>query len=559
MRHLKCGQNAAQINLRKIAEMQNRFEKEKELWVGWIAIIAVLALTVLFPLLKVISIPLFESPFGTSFKAVFTSRAFLKVMGNTLLICICSTLLSVITGFIFAYAVAFEKTPFTRLFNFIPVMHLVTPPFVGGLAFILLIGRQGFFTKTLLGLDISLYGFWGLLIAQTLCFFPIAFLIILDGLKKISRNLIDSAKSLGSSEFRIFTTVILPLSKNALLSALLFIAVSVLSDFGNPLIVGGRFKVLATEIYTQLTGWINQGVSAVLGIVLLLPSVLLFLLQRKKMFLSGALTATIGGKVSGREDKSPFNKNLFFTLFCLFISFCVISQFAAIIAGSFQKLWGIKTDFTLEHVKAVSKYSKHLGNSLFFAFTASVTGVFLAGFTAFLVHRTRLPLGSALDTVIQLPSCVPGSLFGLALSLTAGALHLRNARLLIFIAITVSFMPFSYRIISSGFSSVKTSLDEASLSLGRKKILYFFKVLFPLCFESFFSGFTYNFVRGIGTLSAVIFLVSFNTPLASIAILNLAEQGDWGKSAALASTLTLITFAVLGVSKLISRFSGSKK
>lgn len=537
---------------------KTKVEKEKELWGVWIVVIAVLCLTVLFPLMKVISIPLFEKPFGSSFRAVFSSKAFLKVMGNTFLICICSTLLSVITGFIFAYAVAFEKTPLTRFFNFIPVMHLVTPPFVGGLAFILLIGRQGFITKTLLGLDISLYGFKGLLIAQTLCFFPIAFLIILDGLKKISRNLIDSARSLGSSEFRIFTTVIFPLSKNSILSAMLFIAVSVLSDFGNPLIVGGRFKVLATEIYTQLTGWINQGVSAVLGILLLIPSILLFMLQRKKMFSSNVLTATIGGKVSRQDEKSPFRKNHFFTVFCLFISICVISQFAAIFAGSFQKLWGIKTDFTLVHIKAVSKYGKHLANSLIFAFSASVTGVLLAGFTAFIVHRTRLPLGTLLDTMIQLPSCVPGSLFGLALSLTAGALHLRNARLLIFIAITVSFMPFSYRIISSGFASVKTSLDEASLSLGRKKILYFFKVLFPLCFESFFSGFTYNFVRGIGTLSSVIFLVSFNTPLASIAILNLAEQGDWGKSAALATTLTLITFSVLGLSKLISRFSGRK-
>lgn len=536
-----------------------RSDKEKELWGTWIVIIAVLSLTVLFPLLKVISIPLFEKPFGSSFRAVFSSKAFLKVMGNTLLICSCSTLLSVITGLIFAYAVAFEKTPFTRFFNFIPVMHLVTPPFVGGLAFILLIGRQGFFTKTLLGLDISLYGFPGLLIAQTLCFFPIAFLIILDGLKKISRNLIDSARSLGSSEFRIFTTVVLPLSKNSLFSAMLFIAVSVLSDFGNPLIVGGRFKVLATEIYTQLTGWINQGVSAVLGIMLLIPSILLFILQRKKMFFTTALTATIGGKASRQEDKSPFSKNPFFTIFCIFISLCVLAQFAAILAGSFQKLWGIKTTFTLEHVKAVSKYGRHLGNSLFFAFTASVTGVFLAGFTAFIVQRTNLPFRSILDTLIQIPSCVPGSLFGLALSLTAGALHFHNARLLIYIAISVSFMPFSYRIISSGFSSIKFSLDEASLSLGRKKILYFFKVMLPLCFESFFSGFTYNFVRGIGTLSSVIFLVSFNTPLSSIAILNLAEQGDWGKSAALATSLTIITFGVLGFSRLILRFRKGNK
>lgn len=539
-------------------------EKEASLWAGQIIVFLFLFLSILFPLFNIFKIPLFSKPLGKDFITVFTSPVFRKVILNTIIVCICSTAASVFTGYIFAYTVAFKKSPFTKFFSLIPVIHLITPPFVGGLAFILLIGRQGFFTKTVLHLDISLYGFWGLLIAQTLCFFPIAYLILLDGFSNISENLIVSAKSMGASEMEIFKSVIFPLSKNSLTSAALFIAVSVLSDFGNPLIVGGRYKVLAVEIYTQLTGWLNTGVSAVLGILLLIPSILLFVLQNKRHLATKALTATIGGKgnVSNNEISSlnaGFKKNPLFFVFCAFISFCVVSQFVSIAAGSFQELWGIRTNFTLKHIAATSKYAKHLGNSLFFALLGSLIGVFTAGLTSFIVHRTNLPFKKFLDTVIQLPSCIPGTLLGLSLSLTASFLHLHNAPLLILIAITVSFMPFSYRIISSAMSQVKTTLDEAALSLGEKKLPMFFKILAPVCSESFFSGFIYNFVRGIGTLSSVIFLVSFDTPLASIAILNLAEQGDWGKSAALALILTIITFTVLGAARWLLSKSSNKK
>ena len=134
-----------------------------------------------------------------------------------------------------------------------------------------------------MGLDVSLYGFPGLLIAQTLCFFPLAYLMCKENMEAMNKNRLEGAVSLGDSKGKIFLRVILPLTFPAVVSSFLFIAVSVLSDFGNPMIVGGRFKVLALEIYTQLTGWLNVGTSAVLGIILVIPSVVLFLLQNHLM------------------------------------------------------------------------------------------------------------------------------------------------------------------------------------------------------------------------------------------------------------------------------------
>ena len=363
---------------------------------------------------------------------------------------------------------------------------------------------------------------------------------------------------MGASKLRIALTITLPLSLNGILSAALFIAVSVLSDFGNPMLVAGRFRVLAVEIYTQLTGWVSAGKSAVLGIILLLPSVILFLLQNRMMKKEGAKFATIGSKGSPLPEKksSPLTRVLLFIL-CTIISILILAQFASIVAGSFQKIWGINTKFTTEHFKNITRFIRELKNSIFFAFIAAILSTILATLSTFFVNRTNLPFKKYLDVVSQMPAAVPGSLFGLALSLSSSRLHFHASAFLIVVAMTIAFMPFSYRIISTVFSQIKTTLDDGARSLGAKKMQVLSTVLVPLSAGGIFSSFIYDFVRSVGTISSVIFLVSFNTPLASIRILNLAEQGEWGKSAALATILTALTFGMLavgrGVIKIFSR------
>lgn len=519
------------------------------------AVVAVFfAFFIIFPLLCALC-----SVHLSDFKALFTQDIWHIAMKNTLAECLSSTTLSVLTGYIFAYAVVRTNLPFKRFFSVLPVLHLITPPFVGGLAFILLFGRQGFITHRLLGLNISLYGFWGLLIAQTLCFFPMAYLICLQTLKGINPNLERAARGMGAGNVKVFFTVTLPLSFPGIVSSFLFIAVSVLSDFGNPLIVAGRYRVLAVEIYTQLTGWLNSGMSVVLGLVLVVPSVILFFLQNKLNSKLAGKTATVGGKSSflgdfsfeqetscGAEKMNPAVKILLF-IFVLFISVLVLAQLFAIIAGSFQTLWGVKTDFTIEHIKAVFKYGIELRNSLVFAFISALCGTAFACVCAFLVQRTNIRFKKTIDIFSQLPSAIPGTLLGLSISVAANALNLHAAPFLIIVAMTISFMPFAYRSVSNSLIQISKTLDDSALSLGANELTAFATVLLPLSGGGVFNGFVYDFIRGVGTLSAVIFLVSFSTPLSSIKIINLAEQGDWGKAAAFALVLTVITFAVLAL------------
>lgn len=522
----------------------------KSLLCAWIIVAVFFCVCVIFPLVCVLT-----SAKIADYWTVFTQPVWRSAMGNTFVQCICSSVLSVIVGYVFAYAVVKAEIPGKKFFSLVPIIHLITPPFVGGLAFILLFGKQGFITHTILGLDVSLYGFWGLLVAQVLSFFPMAFLICSQVLRGINTNIEQSARSLGAGEFRIFLTVTLPLSWPGILSSFLFIAVSVLSDFGNPLIVGGRFRVLAVEIYTQLTGWLNIGTSAVLGIVLVIPSVILFLLQNRISKKLEVKTATVGGKSYGivQTNRVPVLTKIILFSFVLIFSLFIIAQVIAIIAGSFQQLWGINTKLTLKHILAISNYGKELKNSVIFAMFSAVLSTVMATISSYLVHRTDVPLRKTLDVLAQLPSAIPGTLHGLSISIAANLLHFNNSTILIILAMTIAFMPFAYRIISNSFGQLGPNLDQSARSLGANQLISLLTVLVPLARGGIFSGFVYDFIRGVGTLSAVIFLVSFKTPLASIQLINLAEQGAWGRAAALAMILTLITFVILGMGLILGK------
>ena len=292
-----------------------------------------------------------------------------------------------------------------------------------------------------------------------------------------------------------------------------------------------------------------------LGLCLVIPSAILFFVQNKMTKRSMIQLGAVGARgfwTAGKKRSS--SSKIALTAFCALISLCVLSQFAAIIAGSFQKVWGVNTAFTFSHIKSLAKCTKELKNSIYFALLGATSSTVFALLSSYLVYRTKCQLKKFIDTASQLPAAVPGTLFGLAFSIASARLDFRRSGILIVIAIAVGFLPFSYRIISSSSAQIKTTLDDAARSLGANRLNVLFRVILPLCEGAIFDSFIYDFVRGVGTMSAVIFLVSFNTPLTSIKILNLAEQGFWGDAAALALLLTIITFALLAAGKTAAFF-----
>jgi iron(III) transport system permease protein len=496
-------------------------------------------------------------------REAFESPYTLRALGNSLLLAVLSTVFSLLCGYLYAYSVArcrFPR-PLRRFFEFIPVLHLISPPFVGGLSFILLFGRQGLFTRTLLGLDISLYGLPGLVIAQTLCYFPIAYLILKNAVGNNGAGgpaaLEYAAANLGAARGRAWASVTLPLSLHSVAAAALFIAISSISDFANPMLIGGRYRVLAVELYTALTGWGDAATAACLGVLLLVPALVLFFLFRRLTRNGTESLATLGSSSSSNSLEPPppaLYARILLILFCVFFAVVILAQFFAIVAGAFSKVWGVNPAFTVAHLQKTLRYTGELINTFVYALLAAFCSALLSALAAFFSGRTRFFLRGLLDALATLPAAIPGSLLGLSLVLAFNEppIAWTGTAAIIVVSMIVYELPAAYKMMQSGLSGIKTTLDESARSLGASPLGAAAVVVFAAR-GSLASAFVYTFVRACGTVSAVIFLVSFNTKLISVTILNLAAQGDWGVAASLALSLTVVIFIVLGVLFAFSR------
>lgn len=494
-------------------------------------------------------------PSAADWRQVLTTPRWQRAALNTLVTVGLSTTSSLLLGTAFAFAVTRARVPGARLFSVVPLFLLLTPPFVSGLAFVLLLGRRGLLTYHLLGLETSVYGLHGVWLAQTLSFFPVAYLVLRGAFLAVDPTLEQAARGLGADRGQVLRSVTLPLVTPALLAAALFIAIGVLGDFGNPMLVGGRFQVLATAVYTQLTGWASFGTSAALGLVLLVPAVALFAAQQAVQAATRQRFATVGGRGAGLPAPAVAGW-LRWSLFalCVLVTLFVLASQGVVFVGALTRLWGVDLAFTLEHARYAFGQVGGLGNSLRFASLAALLCTALSLLVAYLVQRGGVPARRGLDLATLLPAAVPGTLLGVAfvLAFNGPPLRLTGTGLIIVVAMAISYLPVGYRICAAAIEQLRPALDDSAANLGASKLRALLTVTAPLLRPALAATFVFAFVQAVGTLSTVIFLVSFDTPLASVTILNLAEQGSWGRAAALASALVVVTVAALALLYLVA-------
>lgn len=526
------------------------WRRDRWMFVVYIAIAAFLALFILYPLLKAAL-----APGWSEWSRVFTTPRWRSAVGNTMVMAVLSTLSSTVIGFVYAYAVTRAKIPGSGFFKIVPLLPLITPPFVSGLAFILLFGRRGIVTYELLGLHTDIYGWHGLWLAQTVSFFPVAFLAISGVLQSINPTLEQAARSLGSRGWHTFRTVVLPLAVPGIAASALLVAISVLGDFGNPMLIAGRYRVLATEAYLQISGWADMRMGAALGMLMFVPALGFFFLQKKIQGGKGASYATVGGRGSRMEaaELAPWVRWSLF-VFCLAITLFLTAKYVVILIGAFTKVWGVDYTFTLQNFEYTLFRSVELWNSLRFASVAALICAALATVTSYLVYRQRIPFGTQIDLVTLLPAAIPGTLLGISyvLAFNTPPLALAGTGTIIVLSMVFSYLPVGYRLNVATLQQIERSMEESASDLGASGMRTFADIILPLIKVSFTSALVYCFVKAIGTLSAVIFLISHGKVVASASILNLAEQGYWGWAAAMATALMLIACLALALFRLIA-------
>lgn len=517
------------------------------------------------PLVKVL-IQSFISYEGTvSFDAylrAFTSEENFKALSHSLTLGAASGILSTAVGFLFAYSAAYVHMRWKRLFNLIAMLPIVSPPFAIALSIILLFGSRGLISYTLLGLqDVNIYGFRGLLFAQTLSYFPIAYLLLNGVLGSIDPSIEEAARNMGASRGKTFLHVTLPLCLPGIANAFLLVFIKSVADFGNPITIGGNYQTLATQIYYQAIGNYDMQGGAAVAILLLLISIGLFALS--KLWVEKKTFVTITGKAArGRvliDEKhiaAPINAG------CYFISFIVIGLYILIPLVSFVKLWGINYTFTLEHYRyAFGIGMKSLRDSTLMAALATpVTGI-LAMVIAFLTVRKRFVGRKAMELISMLGMTVPGTVMGIGyvLSFNTPPLVLTGTMLIIVLSYVFRYLPVG---VQSGVTSLKQidpSIEEAAADLGANSFTTFTTVTLPLIKTAFFGGLVYTFVKSMTSISAVIFLVSARYKLLTVSILDQVDSGKFGVASALSTMLIVVVYIAIAILYRLIRLLGVNK
>ncbi len=540
--------------------------REPSVLITVILISLLLILFVVFPLFQVFK-TCFITKEGTILTLQHVWELFAKSYNrqplyNSIILGICVALLGTFIGFAFAYAVTKTDMRFKRFLQASTLLPIISPPFVIALSAILLLGRNGLITRKLLheglGIDLyaagfDIYGLTGLVIVETLAYFPTAYLVLVGVLSSIEPSLEEAASNLGASRWKVFRTVTVPLSLPGIVSAVLLLFIESMADFGNPLILAGRFNVLSVQAYLQITGNDNLPGGTTLAMALLLPSLAIYLLQyyllRQRVF------ASLTGRASGPEIQTG-DKRMKYPLIviCWGTVGCVFLFYGLVLVGSFTRLWGVDYSLTLNnYVEAFRLGVDYILDSLLLAAIATPLTGLLGMVVAFLVKRKQFVGRGLIDVTSMLNFAVPGTVVGIGyiLAFNQKPFMLRGTAAIIVLLFIFRNMPVGIRAAAASLDQIDLSLEEASTNLGAGSLTTFRRILLPLIAPAFFAGLAYSFVRCMTAISAVIFVVSGRWNLITVAILGFVENSDFSQAAALSIILIIFVMAALGLIQLM--------
>ncbi len=480
-----------------------------------------------------------------------------QVAWNTLLLGATVAVIGTVLGTLYAYAIARVDIPGKRLWHFLALLPTISPPVLMALGLILLYGRRGLVTHELLGLSTTaLYGFRGLVVAQLLSYFPFAYLLMLNLFRGLDASLEEAASTMGAHPGKVLTSVSLPLLTPGIAAAVLLLFGYSFADLGNPLLLGGDFPVLSSEIYQAIIGMYDVPRGAALAVILLVPAVALFYLHGR--FSSRSAFASVGGRGSMRHPavRQPLARAAALLL-CAGVSLAVVMQYATVLAGACTKLFGIDNTLTLKHFASTLVGSRNvLTDTLLLAVAAAIVAGVVGVLVAWYASRARAPGSGVLDFVANLPLAIPGTVLGLgfALAFNRAPLLLTGTAAIIVIAFAVRSLPYTIRSASTALRQVSASLDEASTTMGATDGYTLRRVLLPLCRPAIIAGMIFTFTRSVTTLSAVIFVVSPHWSLVTPMLLSQMDRGDLGQASALSVVLVVLVLAVVhGAPRLVGR------
>jgi len=548
-------------------------------------IIAMVTVFIFFPIVQMLSSALRDND-GVYSLGIFASK-FLdnKIWGlsciqggtrcgvawNSLFLAILVGFSTTALGLAFALVATRSGFRFGKMLRALTVLPIITPPFVIGLAIILLFGLSGSITQFVADLfDLQptrwVYGLPGIYIAQMLSFTPIAFLVLIGVVEGVSPSMEEAAQTLRASKWQTFRTVSLPLMRPGLANAFLLGFIESMADFGNPLVLGGNYDVLSTEIFFAIVGAQNdQGKAAVLAIALLIFTLTAFYAQRR--WLGNKSYTTKTGKGDGGMHVLLPKRIL---MPCYFIVLTwgafTITVYGMILYGGFVETWGLNNTLTFKHYITAfgigfNDFGLHFKGAAWDSFwttlkiaaTAAPLTAIVGLLTAWLLVRQNFAGKQAFEFGTMLSFAIPGTVIGVSyiLAFNVPPIELTGTGAILVISFIFRNMPVGVRAGIASMSQIDKSLDEASLTLGANTWRTFTRIILPLMRPAILAALVFSFVRAMTAISAVIFLVSAEYNMATSYIIGRVENNDYGIAIAYSSVLIVVMLTVVALMQLL--------
>jgi iron(III) transport system permease protein len=480
---------------------------------------------------------------------------YFRSLTNTLSLGFINTVVCLVVGFCLAYLSTRGPLGLRKPLKVVSMMPLIAPPYLFAISLIILFGRNGIITNAF-HLHWPLYGFTGVVIAQTLAFIPLAYLMIENTLRSLNPNLEESAYDLGASEVRIIRTITIPLLAPGILKAGLLVFVMTIAEFGNAAILGGRTPFLAPDTYTMIIGEGDFEMGSVLSVVLIIPCIIIFFLHN--YLLTGKKFTTIGGKPVASEPRkmTPFVKIPFLIISC-FAGLAIVISFGVVLMASFTKILGVNNEIVMSHIK---NFDSNLAiyNSIKVSLVAALIGAIIGTLLAYVIVRGKFFGRSFVEMVSLSGFALPGTVIGIGylLAFNAPPLRLTGGIMILALNCVFRFLAVGVEAGISKLHQINIEIEEASSDLGANFVTTFYKIVLPLMFPAFIAGFIYTFMTAIVSLSAVVFLVSPGFELAAVRIFDAAVYGEIGVASATTMKLVVIVIVCMILLDFLTKKTG---
>ncbi|MCC6194607.1 MAG: iron ABC transporter permease [Burkholderiales bacterium] len=539
-------------------------------WVLGVGVALIAVVFLLYPLANAMLLAFVkngEEPGWTSltlanFARFFTAASYQRALWNSIYSGVAATVLATAVALPMAYAVARVELPLRGLLCAMSVVPLISPPFIGAYAWIILLGKNGTITQFVAqttGLTLpAIYGPAGVILALALSYFPYVFLIVQGALAAGDPHIEEAARMAGASRSTVIRTITLPLAVPAIAASMLIVFIKAVGDFGVPSILGGEFQVLPTLIYYQIHGFFNLNAAAAIAAVNVILTVLAMLLlawvNRRRAH------ATIGGTASAAVRTASRAARVAGTAYCwLLITIAVLPQLAIALASFADKWPGtmLPVSYTLDHYRRVgAQLLSPIVNSLLLAGVATALCVAFGTVTAYASARGRLRARWALDATIMLPFVLPGLVIGVAYltAFNSGPLVLTGTALILVLAYFTRRVAFVYRSVATAIGQIDPKLEDASTICGAGWTTTMRRVMVPLAAPAVLSGAILVFSTLIGEISATVLLYSARWKTMAIAIYELVLGDLLAEASAIGTITTVMTLVlVLAASRLAGK------